>query len=305
MPRSDDSSLDEDGLRAVHAKARDLLNRAEAWDRFPTPVDDILAAANLKVAASNAFDIEHIMAFLRDKAEDAKRLLSSALSKVFGVLDAQDGVIHIDRTVASSRQTFLKLHEAGHHELPVHRRLFSIFQDDEKTLDPGTAQLLEREANNFARFALFQDGRFGAMAADLPLSIKTPLRLGPKFGASIYAASREFARTNHRECLVYVLEPVEIVAGDGYRAHVRRTEYSPTFLAHFGPSRTVQVTPDHPLGRAVPIGRKLTRPFSLAIPDLNGDQVEAVAEGFDTGRNVILLLYSKRSLTASTASGAA
>jgi hypothetical protein len=294
MPRSDDSSLDPAGLHAVETRAHALLDRASAWGRFPTPVDDILTAANLKVAASNAFDMKHVMAFIAGKASDAARVLRSALSKVLGVLDAQDGVIHIDTSVTTSKQNFLKLHEAGHHELPVHRRLFAFFQDCEKNLDPAVAELFEREANNFARFVLFQGGGFATQAADMAMSIKTPMGLASRFGASIYASCREFVRTNRRECAVYVLEPAELVQGIGFRAKVRRVEASPAFVEHFGRPQAVEITPDHVLGTIVPIGRRLTRPTSLFIRDRNGDRVEAVGEAFDTTHNVILLLYTVR-----------
>ncbi len=115
MPRSDDSTLDEAGRRAVEARAKAALDRAGAWDRYPTPVDDVVAAANLKVAVSSAFDLNHIMSFLADKAADAAKILKSALSKIWGVLDVEDGIIHIDDTVTKSRQAFLKLHETGRH----------------------------------------------------------------------------------------------------------------------------------------------------------------------------------------------
>lgn len=300
MLKTDDSSLDPEQRQAVEARARALLNRASAWDRFPTPIEDILEAAQLKIAKSNAFDAAHVMAYIAGKAAETAKNIKSALSKVFGIYDANESVIHIDGSVAGVKQTFLKLHETGHHEMPVHRKLFSIFQECKKTLEPGIADLFEREANNFARFALFQNDRFGLMAADMPMAIKTPMKLAPKFGASVYAACREFARTSHRECMVYVLEPAELLAGHGFRSAVRRVEYSPAFLASFGPSKTVEITPDHALGDIVPIGRKMTAARSISITDLNGDKHEAVVEAFDTTRNVIILLYTVRSLKKST-----
>jgi hypothetical protein len=138
------------------------------------------------------------------------------------------------------------------------------------------------------------------MAADMAMAIKTPMNLASKFGASIYAACREFARTNHRECLVYVLEPVEFVPGDGFRAVVRRAEPSPSFRAHFGEPRVLEITPDHPLGRVVPIGRKLTKPTPMRVRDLNGEQVDVIAEAFDTTHNIIILLYTARTLRPET-----
>ena len=89
--------------------------------------------------------------------------------------------------------------------------MFRFFQDCDKTLSPEIADQFEREANNFARFALFKGDTYAAYAADCAFEIKTPMKLAKKFGASLYASAREFARTNHRACVVYVLEPLEYV----------------------------------------------------------------------------------------------
>lgn len=300
MTKPDDSTLNPRELRAVEERARNLLNRASAWETFPTPIDGILSAAAVKVAPSSAFDPGRIIAYLRNKTADAARQLKSAISKVLGLYDADEHVIHIDDTVVESKQNFLKLHETGHHELPTHRKLFRLFQDCEKTLAADIADQFEREANNFARFVLFQGDTYARCAADCAFEIKTPIKLARKFGASVYAAAREFARTNHRACVVYVLEPIEFVEGDGARARVRRIEPSPSYRDQFGCPTDAIVTVDHFLGPVLPIGRKMTRPTSLAITDLNGERHECVAEAFDTSRNVIILLYPVQALTTTT-----
>jgi len=303
MTKPDDSSLDPDQLRAVEERARALLDRASAWERFPTPVADILSAAKLKVAPHSAFDPAVIMAFLRTKAAQAAQVavnVKTAIAKMFGIYDGGDNVIHIDGTVGETKQTFVKLHETGHHELPVHRKLFRIFQDCEKNLAPEVADQFEREANNFARFALFQGDTFAKMAADCACEIKTPMRLAKKFGASIYAASREFARSHYKACVVYVLEPIEVCEKSGAEATVRRIEPSPSFRAQFGcPSDTV-ITLDHKLGELLPVGRRMTRPREVTVVDRNGVMHECVAEAFDTTFNVIILLFPVKALTATT-----
>ncbi|MGC2223812.1 MAG: ImmA/IrrE family metallo-endopeptidase [Methylocella sp.] len=246
------------------------------------------------------FDPARILAFARDKTADAAHRVKAAISKVLGLYDGDAHVIHIDDTVSESKQNFLKLHETGHHELPAHRKVFRLFQDCEKTLSPDTADLFEREANNFARFALFQGDMYAQMAADCAFEIKTPIKLAKKFGASVYAASREFARTNLRPCAVYILEPIEYVEGDGARATVRRIEPSPAFIKQFGrPAETV-ITLDHVLGPVLPIGRKMTSRRSISIVDLDGTKHECVAEAFDTKWNVLILLYPITALTATT-----
>lgn len=55
MIKPDDNRLDPDQLRAVEERARKLLGRASASERFPTPVEDILAAAKVKLAPKSAF----------------------------------------------------------------------------------------------------------------------------------------------------------------------------------------------------------------------------------------------------------
>jgi len=306
--KADDCSLDPNQLRAVEERARALLDRASVWDRFPTPVDDILAAANLRVESKSLQDAEGFMAYLAGKAAQAAAraaetlgAVKSALSKVFGIYDPGDNIIHIDQDVVGAKQTFLKLHEAGHHEIPAHRKIFRFFQDCQKTLDPVVADQFEREANNFARYALFQGDAFAEMAADHAMSFKTTKTLARKFGASLYASAREFARTNHRACLVVVLNQIEYCNGSGARASVRRVEPSPAFKARFAVPTDEWITLDHPLGRLLPLyGRRVIKPTSLAMRDRNGELQECVAESFNTTHNIIILLYPARALTATT-----
>ncbi|WP_419857166.1 ImmA/IrrE family metallo-endopeptidase [Candidatus Palauibacter irciniicola] len=291
MIRPDDSRLDPADLRAVEEQARRLLDRADAWNEFPVPVDDILSAAKVHVDQTGAFDPATIISYVKGKTADTRALVKTAISKVFGVYDATAAVIHIDDTLVEAKQTFLKLHEVGHHDLPWHRKVFRFFQDCRKTLDPTVADQFEREANNFARFLLFKDRAFAENAADFPLEIKTPMTLAKRFGASVYASVREYARTNPSPCLVLVLNGLEATEDAGPRATVRRIEPSPSFLARFGRPSIEAMTPDHPLWPVIPIGRRMTRPMSLSFTDANGQPHECVAEAFDTTYNILILLY--------------
>ena len=300
MTRPDDSTLDPENLRAVEEQAHRLLDRANAWNRYPVPVDDILRAAKVRRAPTNAFDLAAIVPYLKGKTAEAGARLKSAISKVFGLYDANEALIHVDNSVVKSRQTFVTLHETGHHDLPWHRKIFSIFEDCEKTLAPDVADRFEREANNFARYLLFKGATFAETATDYPFEIRTPMKLAKTFGASIYATAREYARTNHRACVVFVLEPLQTTEGSELRAPVRRIEPSPTFLAQFGRPIVDVLTPDHPLWPVVPIRRKMTQPVSLAIKDLNGQRHECLAEAFNTTYNILILLYPTAALTTTT-----
>ena len=259
MTKRDDSTLDPGDLRAVENRARALLDRADAWNRFPVPVDDVLCAAKVRIAPTSAFDPVAILSYIQGRAADTGRRVKRAISKVFGLYDAEEAIIHIDSSVVEAKQTFLALHETGHHDLPTHRKIFRLFQDCSLTLDANVADQFEREANNFARFLLFKGKTFATDAADCAFEIKTPIKLAKRYGASIYAATREFARTNGRPCAVFVLDPLKNLDGIGYGAPVRRLETSPAFLAQFGRLGVDVITCDHFLWPVLPFGRRMTR----------------------------------------------
>lgn len=297
--KADDSSLDPEDLLVVEERAKALLDRAAAWSVFPTPVEEILAAAKLRTAPTSAFDPKAILAYIKNAGADAGRWLKSAISKVRGIYDADEHVIHIDDTVVEAKKTFLKLHETGHHELPTHRKVFRWFQDCDQTLAPEISDRFEREANNFARYVLFQGDGFASMTADHPFGLKTARTVGKKFGASVYASTREYARSSHRPCIVYALERIEFVEGAGVRAAVRRIEPSPSFEKQFGRPTEQYITLDHPLGPVLPIGKRVTKPRSLVLVDLNGERHECLAEAFDTTYQILILVWPVKALTAS------
>lgn len=296
--KPDDSSLTAGEYVAIHRAATDLLNKASAWDRLPTPVPDLLGAAQLRVAPMSAFDPHSLIRHARELGERAASLIKSAIEKVRGIFDVQEDLIHIDETVAESKQNFLKLHEAGHKHIPHQSRLFRWIQDCDKSLSPDVSDQFEREANTFASVVLFQDKRFSEMAADSAFSIKVPLALGKKFGASAYASMREYVRRNERACAVIVLNPVEICSVLGMRSTVRRAELSPLFQKRFGALKLPdQIDRLSPLAEFVPLGgRRMSRPGTLRLEDKNGDIVEFIAEGFGTPFNSFILIHASAEL---------
>jgi len=299
--KPDDSSLTASEYVAIHRAATDLLNKASAWDRLPTPVPDLLDAAKLRVAPMSAFDPRSLMRHAREFGERAASLIKSAIEKVRGIFDVQEDLIHVDDTVAESKQNFLKLHEAGHKHIPHQSKLFRWIQDCDKSLSPDASDQFEREANIFASVVLFQDGRFAEMAADSAFSIKVPLALSKKFGASAYASMREYVRRSDRACAVIVLNPVEICPILGMRSELRRVELSPLFHKRFGELKL----PDHvdrlsPLAEFIPLGgRRMSRPGTLRLEDRNGDVVEFIAEGFATPFNSFILIHAAAELKKS------
>ena len=102
MRKPDDSTLTPQQYAKVRAEARRALEAAGALGRFPTPVDDVMAAAGVREVYEDVLN-ESFLAKMRKKAGAA---LKSALSKVLGLFDARDGLV-FDPPEPSRRQADL------------------------------------------------------------------------------------------------------------------------------------------------------------------------------------------------------
>jgi len=236
---------------------------------------------------------------MRKKAGTA---LKSALSKVLGLFDARAGLVFIDRSLHVVKQTFIRLHETGHGFMAWQKDLYAVVEDCEHSLDPDVADLFDREANNFASEVLFQLDTFTDEAEQKPFGIMVPVGLSKRYGGSIYATVRRYVFRNYRACAVLVLNPPELIEGEGFRATLRRSVASPRFFEIFGGMNWPDsFTPDDDIGKSVPIGRRrLSNKRSISLQDLNGDQHECVIEAFTQTHQVFVLIHVTKSLTASS-----
>lgn len=286
--RPDDNSLTNSELQRVEKAATSLLHRADAWGVVPIPVEDLLSAAKLRVAPYSIFDPRSIAAYAVARGKQAAQTIKQAVGKILGILDAHEEVIHIDDSAHPNRQLFLKFHETGHFELPHQKKLFRFFEDSEQELDPSIADLFEREANNFARFVMFNGDAFQRRAADMPIAFASAKKLQRDFKVSLYAGLREYTRTHHHPCFALALEAPEFCAKNGFKVEVRRAEASQAFEARFGRPQTQIITAKHTLGCLVPFGRKATRPTTFHLTDLNGEHHEFIGEALDTTFNILI-----------------
>lgn len=292
--KPDDHLDDRQQLDRVRKAAERAIEDADAFGVFPTPVDRIIEAAQHIVVADQEIDER----FLARATKRVGGALKSALSKVMGVLDVTAKTMHLDKTVHVAKLPFLKLHELGHGVLPWQREMYALTADCKQTLDPEVNDLFERQSNAFASEVLFQLDTFTHEAAEHDFSIKTPLKLSKRYGASVYSTIRRYVRTNARCCAVIVLEPVELQPGAGFRARLRRVVSSPTFDEQFGLMRWPEaLTPDDALGKIIPIGRRMSRPRTIELIDANGARNECVAEAFDSTRQVFILICPQAALT--------
>ena len=181
MSRPDDSFLTPDQLANVRRHADRLLREASARGRFPTPIDDIMAAAKVTIVDDEVLDELFLRRFAA-KAVAGIATIKSALSKVLGLFEAHDRLVVIDKHVPRPRVPFVKLHEAGHGSMPHQTRLYALMHDCDRTLDPEITDLFEREANVFASEMLFQGEEFAEQAHDREFGIKTAMALAKQFG---------------------------------------------------------------------------------------------------------------------------
>lgn len=285
--RKDDSSLSHAEREFVEKRAKLLLQRADAWGVVPVPIDDLLSAANLKVAPTSIFDPRAIAAYAVVQGKKAANVVKQAIGKILGILDAHEEIIHIDDSVLESRQRFLKLHETGHFELPHQRKIFRFFEDSQEELDPSIADKFEREANNFARYAIFNGDTYAERAADLPLAFSSVKKMQRGFKVSLYAGLREYARTHRHVCIAMAIEKPAACPINGWSAEIRRVETSFAFEQQFGQPQLPTITKTHPLWPLVPFG-KATKPTTVRLTDLNGEEHEFIGEALDTTYNILL-----------------
>jgi Zn-dependent peptidase ImmA (M78 family) len=297
VSRPDDAFLTPDQLANVRRHADRLLREASACGRYPTPIDDIMAAAKLTVVDDEMLNETFLRRFLT-KARAGVATIKSALSKVLGLFEANDRLVVIDKDVPGPRIPFVKLHEAGHGTMPHQSTVYALIHDCEKTLDPDITDLFEREANVFASEALFQGEIFAQEAHDKAFGIKTAMGLAKQFGGSNYATFRRYVTTNPRACCLVVLEPVLADGTGGFRADVRRVVASKTFNTMYDAATLgYTVTGQHPLSALVPRGKqRMVYPRGIGLADRNGDCRECVGEAFNTKHQILILIRDERPL---------
>ncbi len=194
---------------SIEKVSMEILKQSKALDVFPTPVDQILSYTELELDSSVDLSIVE-QSFLDRLSEKLQGKMKSALQLVRGFLDREDKIIYLDLSQTANRKRFVKLHETGHQALPWQNEIMAHLENDE-TLDPYTLEEFEAEANYFASITLFQQDRFNHELNKLPLSIKSPMVLGDKFGASKHASLRRYVECSKNRCALLVLKEVSLL----------------------------------------------------------------------------------------------
>ncbi len=209
---SSDLVLEAEAKREIAGYARALLLEADAFDRRPTPLDDLVAAGELVMAGEISLTPKERESIWRRVGHRAERSWNSLL----GALDFRSQTIWVKPDLHPKRERFVTSHEIGHSILPVHKELLG-FVDTGASLGPRVRALMEREANHAAVELLFQCGRLTDEADSSPIGISHICCYADDFGASIVATARHVAETSRRDVAVAI-------------AHHGRSGLGPTHL---------------------------------------------------------------------------
>ncbi|UWU20942.1 ImmA/IrrE family metallo-endopeptidase [Rhizobium sp. CB3060] len=296
MTKPDDSSLQDHELANVIRQAQRLLKDAGAIGRFPTPIDDLMAAAKVTVIEDEILD-ESMLRRLADKARAGLafgvNVIKSAFSKVLGLFEANERLVILDKEVPAPRRAFVKLHEAGHGSMPHQTSMYALMHDCNQTLDDDTKDLFEREANVFASEVMFQGDVFRDHALSSAFSVKHAMSLATQFGGSNYATFRRYVNVNPRACCLVVVEP-EALIGSGGRHEVRRIIASKSFAEKYDCSSLIaSVGHGHPLKPLLPYGKqRMVAERSFSLTDRNGTAQTFSGETFKAKQ--ILMLFREK-----------
>lgn len=263
--------------------ADQLLKSADAYGRFPTPVDDIVAAAKLSQAPDYVLDDKLI-----NKAPlYLQKMLRSAQRKIQGLVDRRERVVHVAPEIEhEGKRRFVLLHETIHAATPHQQEL--LYADDKETLSRSTNQLFEREANFGSAELLFQHELFAKDAKDLEISTATIWFLAQRYGASFHAALRRFAETHSAPVAAIVMgrTPTPGNPPTWERQEVMATT---SWTEQFG-------APRWPRSMSA-----LVYPFlaalehveldAIALPSMRGESIEVRVDTFQSPYNSFVLLW--------------
>lgn len=287
--------MDTETQRRVSQIATDLLVKADALGRIPTPLDEVLSAAGL-VEPQQSLLAPELVAQAPSHIQGA---ISKLLSRVRGLLDRRAREVHLDPTVTSEgKRRFIKGHEIIHQAAPW--QLDLVHADDDYRLAPDVRFQFELEANFGAAELLFQGKRFTDEAADLEVGMASVVAASQRYHTSIESALWRYVECNREPMLAVVLDPSPI-SRDPLRFKRRQLVRSVAFRDRCGDGvwpGTLDATSFRFLHEAVAASAtRVAVPGEWTLHDRDGDAMKLRTECLATGYAVLVLMWvPKRSL---------
>jgi len=168
------------------------LRRAGAIGKLPTPIEDLIRAANIKSETDSDGVVKRFLSTLN---EQSRSLFESAMQKMRGIADLRERAIYVPGDKAP-RELFASAHEFGHEEIPWHHVITddvaAFYTDDDYSLGPNVQEKFDIEANFFASEIIFQGKRFTTRARGYQPSFDAIFVLAGLHGASRQATLRRY-----------------------------------------------------------------------------------------------------------------
>ena len=225
-----------DSANDISNLADKALRRAGAIGTLPTPIDDVITAANVKDKSDND---ESISSFLESFSEKAQNTLKFIINKVRGISDLREPVIYVP-TDTKPRQLFAKSHELGHQDIPWHKvysEKSEFFHDDDYTLSSEVKEVFEQEANFYAAEVIYQGKNFIDRARSYRPSFDAVFTLADQHGASRQATLRKYVEAQDETvaALTYLPSKFNVEAESGLPIlNAPRLFCSKSFLRKYG-----------------------------------------------------------------------
>jgi uncharacterized protein DUF955 len=212
------------------------LRRAGALGKLPTPIEDLIRAANI-TAEDDADGV--VQRFISTLNEQSQGWFRSALQKMRGIADLRQRAIYVPSDKAP-RQLFASAHEFGHEEIPWHHvvtnEVAAFYTDDDYSLGPNVQEKFDIEANFFASEIIFQGKRFVGHARDYRPSLHAVFLLADVHGASRQATLHRYIEAQDEiVAAISYLPSKYVVDQSGFRVlRAPRLIGTPKFLSRYG-----------------------------------------------------------------------
>ncbi len=192
---------DLESRKEIEQRVDRLLRQAGARFRFPTPIEDIVAAQQLQLSKSATSPLA--IAILSTAPQALKEKLRGFRFNLLAMLDRPERFIHVDPNDLEVRRRFSTCHEVGHDLCSWQSELYYL--DGPEQLKPQIHDLFEREANYAGAELLFQREVFCQVARGYQPGAATIKVMAAYFGASIHATFRQYVTTSSELLLGFVL----------------------------------------------------------------------------------------------------
>ncbi|MBA3736272.1 MAG: hypothetical protein H0W90_13945 [Actinobacteria bacterium] len=267
-----------------------LLKAAGVEGTLPTPVSDIVAAAELNWGSDDLFADET----LERAPEELRKKMRTLRGKLCALLDRRERKVYVNPEIQLvGRRNFHTLHEVGHDLLEWQRDLY--FPDDDYTLSPRTKVGQEREANFAGAEMLFQGDFFTHIARDFRIGMAEIEDLSRMIGASTHAGFRRYAASHTAPVAGVVLDrsPTSI---NPLRFKRREAMSSPVWETRFASLATWPKYLDvvaHPFLAEI-VRLDIEPPpvtFTTCLADRDGEPIELNGELVSNSYNLFVLFW--------------